>query len=716
MAKGQVEVITALLMSVVLIAGFAVLWMWLYPSYMAWEQEAARTALKARAAAAEQAVLERIKPQGEALSLTVVNTGSIEVTVAAVYVNESMVWSGELKLPAGASSSLSLPSQGEGIYNVKLCTTRGNCWTFIEQVGSSTQPSSVTLTVGVSPPDGGRVTVRLPDGSEYLIPPTRVFVLPGGAQVTATAEPNPGYTFTHWTPSGDTNPTITFTITSPMTLTANFEITEYSLFAITDYTSSLSGTPGAQAQISVTVSNLASVGGRARVEVYDHTGSLIGNKLLSIPSSSSVSTLFNVNLPNQAGDYEWRVKVFNVEKGSYDDDKPIHVNVYVEPPKFNIVDYNATVTGLIGSKVRLVAILNNTGGQGGEVEVRVFDDGNLLNSTRVVIDKGSIKQVVLTVNLPPLKGVYAWSLKAYNVYTGGYDDSKTIQVTVIDLTRQSRTAFLYNSFESMPSDWVILGGSWSISGSGWKGSCLQGVDTSNAGGTPGLGIYYWQKSFRDYAPNAFQAIVKLGNVQPNDRVYRGYGLLEGTTTTTRLYELAVYVSSAANIQIRISRVTPTGRTNVASVTTGYVSQWYTLYLSYASSSSGNGFYLALYDRDGVLLTTLTRTDATFQPNYIALTTDRLNYISLFDELVVATSDPRIVSVKGLQQGWVVELWEGSVLRASGTAGTDGAVDLNVLQYPIINNGMFVIKDQQGREILRKVFDMVVGGDAYLCDP
>lgn len=704
------------MMSIVLVAGFAVLWIWLYPSYTAWEREAARTALEARVAAAEQAVLERIKPQDGTLSLTVVNTGGAEVTINAVYVNESLAWSGELKLPAGASGSLSIPSRGEGLYNVKLCTARGNCWTFMEQVGFSAQQPSVSLTVSVSPLNGGTVTVRLPDGSEYLIPPTRTFTLPRGAQVTARAEPNPGYAFAYWSPSGDTNPTTTVMVTSSMTLVANFEATEYPSFAITDYTSSIGGTPGAQAQISVTVSNLAGIGGTARVEIYDHAGSLIGSALLNVPPGSSASALFNVGLPGQAGSYEWRVKVFNVEKGSYDDEKPIYVTVYVEPPKFSIVDYNATVTGLIGSKARLVAVVSNTGGLSGEVEVRVFDDGNLLNSTRVTVGEGSSEQVELTVNLPSSKGVYAWSLKAYNVYTGSYDDSKTVQVAAVDLTRQSRTAFLYTSFESMPSDWAILGGSWSISGSGWKGSCLQGVDTSSAAGTSGLGIYYWQRGFRSYAPSAFQAIIKLGNVQPNDRVYRGYGLLEGTTTGTRLYELAVYVSSAALIQVRVSRVTSSGRTILASTTASYASVWYTLYLHYTSSGSANSFNLALYDHTGALLATLSRTDTAFQPNYIALTTDRLNYVSLFDELVVATSDPRVVSVKGLQQGWRVELWEGGTLRAVGVAGTEGTVELNVLQYPIINNGMFIVKDGQGREILRKSFDVVLGGDTYLYDP
>lgn len=77
---------------------------------------------------------------------------------------------------------------------------------------------TITVTVNATPTEGGTVT----GGGTYE----------SGSTVTATATPNDGYVFSHWllngADSGVTEPTISGTFTSDMTVTAVFEKVETS--------------------------------------------------------------------------------------------------------------------------------------------------------------------------------------------------------------------------------------------------------------------------------------------------------------------------------------------------------------------------------------------------------------------------------------------------------------------------------------------------------
>jgi len=71
--------------------------------------------------------------------------------------------------------------------------------------------TTYTLSTDVSPQGAGTVS---PSGGEYE----------SGDQVTLTASPNSGYTFDYWSGSASgTTPTITITMNSDRSLTANFE-------------------------------------------------------------------------------------------------------------------------------------------------------------------------------------------------------------------------------------------------------------------------------------------------------------------------------------------------------------------------------------------------------------------------------------------------------------------------------------------------------------
>jgi hypothetical protein len=131
--QGEVEAIAALLMAVVVVGGFALLWVWLYPSYLSWEQRASRTLLEARLAARERLVVERVKCAGAGLKVSITNTGDVALRVLAVYVNESLAWSGALDLAPGANSLVTASASCGRFYLVKVCSARGNCWSFLEE-------------------------------------------------------------------------------------------------------------------------------------------------------------------------------------------------------------------------------------------------------------------------------------------------------------------------------------------------------------------------------------------------------------------------------------------------------------------------------------------------------------------------------------------------------------------------------------------------------
>ncbi len=60
----------------------------------------------------------------------------------------------------------------------------------------------------------------------------------------------------------------------------------------------------------------------------------------------------------------------------------------------------------------------------------------------------------------------------------------------------------------------------------------------------------------------------------------------------------------------------------------------------------------------------------------------------------------------------MELWQGAALVASATADAAGSAVLSVVRQPILRDATFKIVDEQGRLVLARGFDLVVGGDAY----
>ncbi|MCX8179747.1 MAG: hypothetical protein N3E41_00010 [Thermofilaceae archaeon] len=486
------------------------------------------------------------------------------------------------------------------------------------------------------------------------------------------------------------------------------------VFKIMEHDDNVLGPPGGKVKFSVKVVNKGNRGGEAKVEVYNHKGMLIDSKSLYVSPSEPVQEYLDIMLPNEAGTYTWTLRVVNTAMGQQDDEKTFTVRVVSgddDNPKFTITRYDNTLYGLPNSLAKFFFEVVNLGGKDGVSTIQVLNEkGETVAWKSLNIPGRSSTQGELLVKLPDRVGNYAWAVKVFNNQTRKYDDVKSFTVKVVDITLETRTASIYESFETQPKGWANLGGVWSIVSGGWLGNALRGIDDD--GGPGGASIYYLQQQ----APVKFQATVKLGSVNRNDQVYRGFSLLENATSRTRLYSIVVY-PYGKHIDLRIRYYDSRdkkGWQELSSARVDHTSGWYTLYLDFARYGTQNVFTAALYDSTSKEIVKLSYTDSSsnaFQPRHFSLIVDKGDTVSsIFDELVLASSDPCLITVLGLPGGWTVELWLSGTLVSRASADARGAAALNVVQYPIVRNAKLTVKDQAGNTIVSKDFELLVGGD------
>ncbi|MEM4873017.1 MAG: hypothetical protein QXY35_06135, partial [Thermofilaceae archaeon] len=134
--RGEAEVVAVLLTTLVVVGGFAVLWVWLYPRYLWWERRFTESAQAAREAARERVVVELVRCRNGFLEVDVTCTGDIGVRIVSVYFNESLVWSGSLYIAPGERKTIATSRQCAPQLVVKVCSARGNCWSFVEKLFS----------------------------------------------------------------------------------------------------------------------------------------------------------------------------------------------------------------------------------------------------------------------------------------------------------------------------------------------------------------------------------------------------------------------------------------------------------------------------------------------------------------------------------------------------------------------------------------------------
>ena len=370
--------------------------------------------------------------------------------------------------------------------------------------------------------------------------------------------------------------------------------------------------------------------------------------------------------------------------------------------KFVITSYNQTIAGPVSSKQLFVATVQNTGNASGTVRLEVWNDGNLVNSSQATIPAGGSATMSLYVTLPSSRGTYTWTAKAINTATGATDDSKSILVIAKDIYLQSRGAVSFSSFETLPSWTQYPNGSWSVSG-----GVLTGTDTTKP---DDVGSIIYNAS---YATSGRLYLLVATQLSTNGKVHWGFILARDTSnwifagiyTDTKSYYLEIY-------QVR-NRQIPRGAQNRSDGFTASAG-WAILFAVYTPTSGGSNFTIELYTANRNFSYTASLGSSGLYPGLTVNNDDKKQMLSrLFDNFIASTSDPRIVTVTGLKQGWIVELYdEAGNLIARATADTSGKATLGVLASPITANGKIVINDASGNTIIQKTFTQIVGGDTY----
>jgi hypothetical protein len=730
---GQSEVIAALLMTVVVLVGFTIVWIYLYPRYLEWEQQASSAALESRLAASEWLVIGKASLGGGRLNLTLVNTGSVGLKVRAVYVNESLAWQGALSLAPGQQGDVTAPLPREGrVLWIKVCTARGNCWTFLEtnwtapvaapppsqppqpppspyakfEIADYTQtitgPVSskqlFTATVRNAGSSSGTVVVEVRDSSGNLVNSSQATVPAGGSATVSFYVTLPSSTGTYtWRVNAINQATGNIDDSKPITVRA---VLYQPKFSIQSYNTSITGAAGSKQKIVVAVANTGNATGTVQVNIIDNNGNTVNSTQLSLAPGINATTTIYVALPTGTGTYTWKIQALNLNTTQVDDEKTVQVRVVTYLPFFSIVSYNSSITGPVGSRQRLVVAVQNTGNASGNAVLSVIDNnGNTVNGTTLSIPAGQTATATLTVTLPSNRGTYTWTVNAVNTATGAVDDSKSVLVTAKDIYLLSRSAITFSSFDTLPSWTQDPAGSWSVSG-----GVLTGTDKSpqnkagsiiyNSSSTLPGSAYFLVSTQLSTTGHVHWGIIAASDTSN--------WIFAGVYTDTTYFYLEAYQVQNDRIAGQPSRSSPFS-----------ASGWATLFVILTPVSGGTQMSVTIYTGTGNYSSTFTLSASGRYPGLTVNDDDKKQYSRQFDNFVVSTSDPRIVTVTGLEQGWRVELYDSSgSLVASATADSSGKALLSVLAKPIITNGKIMLRDSSGNMIIERTFSQIVGGDTY----
>lgn len=286
----------------------------------------------------------------------------------------------------------------------------------------------------------------------------------------------------------------------------------------------------------------------------------------------------------------------------------------------------------------------------------------------------------------------------------------------VDLLRSGRASLVFSDFESLPSEWGRLGGSWSLS-FGYKGSGLLGVD--NNGGPGGVSVYYWGSSISTYS--WLSVSVKVRRYSGNN-MYMGVQFLQQLAVSSRVYEVDVYVTNNRGY-LDIWYYSGQSWTRLYRSTTSFPANlptWFILYVNYSrnTATSTNYISVVVYSVDGSVLASGSVSvsgNMYFIPSYIGVSVD--NGQALFDDFVVSVSNSRYVYVEGVPQGFTLSLYDDLGNKVAETSSSGDTTYLSVLSDVVIGRGLggvFRVYDTSGNLCLTKSFtDPVVGSDTYI---
>jgi hypothetical protein len=274
---------------------------------------------------------------------------------------------------------------------------------------------------------------------------------------------------------------------------------------------------------------------------------------------------------------------------------------------------------------------------------------------------------------------------------------------VRDLVLVRDMTIIYTSFDQDPFAaglLTVVSGNWSYeTGFGYDDSTsVSATDTAACDQTGGECI----SIFNSNIPDSFYAIVA---VLHGDTV--GYADTILFNDTNAFYTLGTWVDGDA---IEIWRYY--GAWDLLASTPAIIrsNTWYMYLIRYDRGS----MEIQVYDtRFRVFVDSISAYDTTIAPVRFGLGLYGAGP-KFFDEVVIATGNPRYLNITNIPPGGSVELYDSNQLVAVGVDDDgDGVVVLDVLYNPIIEEPRIIIRDAAGEVVYNSTLDHpVVGAQVY----
>jgi hypothetical protein len=290
-----------------------------------------------------------------------------------------------------------------------------------------------------------------------------------------------------------------------------------------------------------------------------------------------------------------------------------------------------------------------------------------------------------------------------------------VNVSANGVTRIGRVALYFTDFESVPSNWITNGGSWSGT-TGFKGNGLQGSD--NDGGLGTASQYLCPSDMSSY--NSLWVSVKAKLVSGSD-TGTWYGLAFMTSDKSRMYVVEVY--SGGEVWYATFNVETYQGWNTVSRTSisGYSSSaWYTIVVFYNYTSSATYFRIWVYDSSGkqvAYLDTASTSGVRFAPTYIGLFVD--SGTAAFDDFIISAGDPRYVTFVDIpSSSYKIGIYDSSGSLVNSTVVNSSRVLLSVVNDIVVgtgSGGSIVAWDPNGNVVMNYTIssnDAILGGDVY----
>jgi hypothetical protein len=292
------------------------------------------------------------------------------------------------------------------------------------------------------------------------------------------------------------------------------------------------------------------------------------------------------------------------------------------------------------------------------------------------------------------------------------------------ITRISRSTITYTDFEVVPvPGWTNYGGSWSNT-TGFKGSALQGTDQKDDG--IGKAVeYYYNNRLDTYTSLWVSVKTRLvggpgGALGREDRY--GIALINGDLT--RLYAIVIRDRKPNQGQVEVRSFNVEAKNdwsdlNTTSMTSYSRGSWYVIVVNYSVTTTAVNFYVWVYDTSGEQLAYLTASSThtnRFTPAYIGVIVDDL--IAAFDDFIIATADPRYITVSGLPGAdYTIKIIDNLGNTVSTTTSTSTTVTINIVNDMVVGTGVdgrIEVYNPNGSLVAwYNASDCILGGDVYM---